>query len=78
MQTQPSFTIEFKRTHSSERAKAIGLAPDRHQAMVMATEFRADGSSYPMLHYVAEARRLSTARRAAEEFIATQRSLSFE
>ncbi len=66
------FTIEFKRTHSSDRGKAIGLAPDRHMAMVTAPEFRADGSSFPMLHFVVEARLLSTARRAAEAFIAAQ------
>ena len=64
------FTVEYKRTHSSEYAERLGLRPDRHMAIVTKPEFREDGTSWQKVQYVVEAKTKATVARHAQQFIA--------
>jgi hypothetical protein len=64
------FTVEFKRTHSSDYAERLGLTPDRHMAIVYKPEFREDGTSWQKVQYVVEAKTKATVARYAQKFIA--------
>ena len=63
------FTVEFKRTHSSELSERLGMRPDRFMAIVYKPEFREDGTSWQKVQYVVEAKTKATVARYAQKFI---------